>query len=381
MDTDYIGDALTEESLQRSREQAVKDARTAFFQKQPTPPAVQAIQFRLYSAHDLLNMPPERWLVRNVIPAEGAIALYGASASGKSFLALDLSAAIASGKDWFGYRVAAAPVLFVALEGAVGMRKRVAAWEHHNRRPLPDCLHFVLDAPDVRKLTDVSQIIETAQKAGGVGLLVIDTLSRAAPGAEENSSKDMGEIIANLKILQDSLGCAVLVVHHTGKDATKGLRGHSSLFAALDAAIEVKRDGCCRSWALAKSKDDADGAQHPFALKDVDLGEDADGESVTSCVVVCDEGKAGVASVKFPRGSNQRIAKEALAQPFRDSRDFNKGDAPFGRPCLNVTTAIEIVARCLVCDQKRRKERAAYAINGLVANGIYGSKDDWIWCK
>jgi putative DNA primase/helicase len=379
METDYLGDTLTEEALQRSREQqSVNDVRVAFLQKHTAPPDVHTIQFRLHSAHDLMNMPPERWLVRGVIPAEGTIAVYGASGSGKSFLVLNLCAAVANGEDWFGYRVTAAPVVYVALEGAVGMRKRVAAWERHNGRPLPDRLHFVIDALDVRKLTDVSQIIENAQKAGGVGLLVIDTLSRAAPGAEENSSKDMGEIIENLKFLQDSLGCAVLVVHHTGKDATKGLRGHSSLFAALDAAIEVKRDGC-RSWLVAKSKDDADGAQHPFALKVVDVGEDSDGEPVTSCVVMRDEGASAIARVKLPKGGNQLIAVNALAQPLRESRDFGKGDAPPDRPCIKLDTAILIVTARMPCEEVRRKERAKSTIKSLVVNGVYGAKDGWIW--
>ena len=91
----------------------------------------------------------------------------------------------------------------------------------------------------------------------------------------------------------DLTGGLVVLIHHTGKDATKGLRGHSSLFAALDAAVEVSRDGERREWKVAKSKDGQDGDEHPFRLEVVELGEDGDGEPVTSCVIAPEEAPAG----------------------------------------------------------------------------------------
>ncbi|MGC8703819.1 MAG: AAA family ATPase, partial [Thiomonas sp.] len=92
-------------------------------------------RYRLRSAAEIAALPPVRWLVRGVLPAEGLAALFGASGSGKSFLALDLAAAIAEGRRWFGYRVNAAPVVYVGLEGEAGLSQRVQAWEKHHRRP------------------------------------------------------------------------------------------------------------------------------------------------------------------------------------------------------------------------------------------------------
>ncbi|WP_322040817.1 helicase RepA family protein [Burkholderia diffusa] len=380
MGTDYIGDTVTDDSIRRSREQhAAEVARADFLVKRSAPVAAQC--YRLQTANDLMNAPAQRWLVRGMIPAQGTVAMYGPSGSGKSFLVLDLCAAIAGGEDWFGYRVTPAPVVYIALEGEAGLSKRAKAWSAHNHRPVPEGLHFVTQAFDVRNLSDVSDLLEAVQAGGGAGLLVIDTLNRAAPGADENSSKDMGEIIERLRILQDGIGGAVLVVHHTGKDATKGLRGHSSLFAALDAAIEVTRTEGHREWAVAKSKDDADGERYAFALRVVDLGEDDDGELVTSCAVAPDDVAVGVARAKLPQGGNQRIAMDALAQPLRESREFNKGEAPFGHPCIDVETAVITVAAHLTCETKRRNERARSAITALVARGIYGAKDGWLWRK
>lgn len=381
MDTDFIGNAVTDEALQRSRDVAqCKKAREDFFAQQPVPAEVQPMRYRLQTADDLLNAPPQRWLVRGVIPSDGMISMYGPSGSGKSFLALDLCAAIAGDEEWFGYRVTAVPVVYVALEGEAGLSKRAQAWTAHNRRPLPEGLRFITQSLDLRNLSDVSDLVDAVKAAGGAGLLVIDTLNRAAPGADENSSKDMGQIIANLKVLQESIGGAVLVVHHTGKDVSKGLRGHSSLFAALDAVIEVKRDGG-REWSVAKSKDDADGEKRAFTLQIVDVSNDEDGEPVSSCVVAHDEAAAEVSRVKLPQGKHQRIVMDVLAKPFRESRDFGKGDAPFGRPCIELDAAISIAAAHIPCEEKRRNERAKAAITGLVANGIYGAKDGWLWVK
>ncbi|WP_175732596.1 AAA family ATPase [Burkholderia ambifaria] len=352
------------------------DALADLLRAAKTPP----MRYRLQSADDLMNAPPQRWLVRDVIPEGGTVSVYGPSGSGKSFLVLDLCTAIAEGSEWFGQRVASTRVVYVVLEGEAGLSKRAKAWSAHNHRPLPDGLHFITQSFDVRDLSDVSDLVDAIRAGGGAGLLVIDTLNRAAPGADENSSKDMNEIITNLKILQDSIGGTVLVVHHTGKDTTKGLRGHSSLFAALDAAIEVKRDGG-REWSAAKVKDGADGERYAFALRVIDVGEDEDGEPITSCVVTRDDSAVTVECVKLPQGNNQCIAMDALAQPLRESRDFNKGGAPVGRPCIEFDAAVSIVAAHMPVDPKRRKERAKAAITGLVAGRIYGLKDGWLWRK
>ncbi|WP_153074998.1 AAA family ATPase [Paraburkholderia bonniea] len=343
-----------------------------------TPP----MRYRLQSADDLLNAPPLRWLVRGVLPATGFAAVYGPSGSGKSFLALDLCAAIADGSEWFGRRVTAAPVTYVALEGEAGLSKRAKAWSVRNACRLPDRLRFITQPLDLRKESDIAELSAAVLAGGGRdGLLVIDTLNRAAPGADENASADMGELIESCKELQRRMGGVVLVVHHTGKDGTKGLRGHSSLYAALDAAIEVNRTDSRREWSIAKSKDDEDGARNPFVLRVVELGDNEHGEPVTSCVVEPDESTREVQRVKLPQGGNQRIALDALAEPLRQSCDFGKGDASPAHPCIEIEAAVPIVAGRLACDAKHRNERARAAITGLVARGIYGTKEGWLWRK
>ena len=77
----------------------------------------------------------------------------------------------------------------------------------------------------------------------------------------------------------------MILIHHTGKDPTKGMRGHSSLLAALDAAIEVKAKANLRSWRVEKAKDGEEGQQFDFTLERHAVGFKRDGTPRMSCAV------------------------------------------------------------------------------------------------
>ena len=336
-------------------------------------------RFRLMTAADLAALPPVRWRVRGVLPQEGIAAIYGPPGSGKSFLALDMLAAIAAGRWWFGYRVQAAPVLYVALEGEAGIAQRVQA--HQARHGGAERMRFLAAPLDVRQPTDRADIVRAAKAAGlAGGVLCIDTLAASAPGMDENTSADMGEVIAGLKALQSELGGLVLAVHHSGKDQARGMRGHSSLLGALDAVIEVSRNDDRREWRTAKSKDGSDGDAHPFRLDVVELDTDDEGEPVTSCAIEPTERPAeGIRRAALPGGGNQRLAYDAIAAALKDVRTYGKASAPPGRPCIELEAAVTAAAVALPCDQKRRRERAQQAVTGLVSRGNLKHQEGWLW--
>ncbi|MCB2019151.1 MAG: AAA family ATPase, partial [Hydrogenophaga sp.] len=270
---------------------------------EPPPPEPR---YRLLTADELRDLPPLAWCVRGVLPAVGLAALFGPSSSGKSFLGFDLAAAIAGGWRWFDHRVTPAPVVYAALEGEAGFKLRAQAWEMHRGRRLPDGLRLMLQP---FKLTEPQDVADLAAVVPSGAVVFIDTLNRAAPTADENSSRDMGEILEAARQLQAATGGLVVLVHHTGKDAARGLRGHSSLFAAMDAAVEVSRDGDRREWKVSKSKDGQDGAAHRFGLEVLALGTDEHGDTITSCVVTPGEGCAGRTPRLTPA---QRMAQDSL---------------------------------------------------------------------
>ena len=342
-------------------------------------PAKPAPRFKLLNSADLHALPPLAWRVRGVLPAQGIASVYGPSASGKSFLVLDMAAAIAEGCEWFGYRVNACPVVYVCLEGAAGFRLRVEAWEQQHGRTLPAGLRLVLQPFKLTEPQDVADMAAAVLSVGAGAVTFIDTLNASAPGIDENASRDMGLVLEAAKSLQAMTGGLVTAVHHSGKDATRGLRGHSSLFAALDAAVEVSRDGDRREWKVAKAKDGADGEAHPFRLEVVDLAPDAEGEPVTSCVVCPDETPQDATRSRLPRGGNQKVVLDALGELLRKSAAFGKAGALPQRPCVETEAAVEAIAPRLPCEPLRQKERTRQALTGLLASGVLMSREGWLW--
>lgn len=332
-------------------------------------------RYKLLGADDLRDLPPLAWRVRGVLPAVGLAALYGPSASGKSFLAFDMAAAIAEGSRWFNCRVEAAPVVYAALEGEAGFKLRAQAWEVSRGRALPDGLRMMIQP---FKLTEPQDVRDLAAVVPAGAVVVLDTLNRAAPTADENSSRDMGEILEAAKTLQAATGGLVMLVHHTGKNAAAGLRGHSSLFAAMDAAVEVSRDGERRDWKVAKSKDGQDGETHAFRLKVETLGVEPTGEAITSCVVVRDAALEEVRAVKLPQGGNQRLVWDALRPMFKAGTTGKPGAPPL-RPCIELEAAVTAAAGKLTVTPDRRAERARAAIAGLVTRSLLGCNEGWLW--
>ena len=332
-------------------------------------------RYKLLGSAELHALPPLAWRVRGVLPAVGLAGLFGPSASGKSFLGFDMAAHIAKGSRWFDCRIEAAPVVYAALEGEAGFKLRAQAWETYNGQTLPDGLHMVLQP---FKLTDPRDVKDLAAVVPAGAVVFIDTLNRAAPTADENSSKDMGEILEGAKRLQSLTGGLVVLVHHTGKDATKGLRGHSSLFAALDAAIEVSRDGDRREWKVAKAKDGADGDAHPFRLQVETLGIDAYDDPITSCTVRVDNSVEDVKRAKVPQGGNQRLVYEGIRAMFKDGISGKPGAPPL-RPCIELEAAVSAGAARLTCASDKKTSRARDAITGLVSRGVFGLNEGWLW--
>ncbi|WP_292931706.1 AAA family ATPase [Novosphingobium sp. PASSN1] len=337
-------------------------------------------QFRLLDRSAIMAQPPLRWRVKWLFPETGIGAVYGPSGSGKSFLGFDLGMSIAAGSKWFGYRTTACAVTYVILEAESGLRNRVQAWEAHNGTVVPSGFKAIAQP---FQLAEAEQVEELGAILPQGGVVIIDTLNRAAPGLDENSSQDMGRILAGMKRLQEITGGLVLVVHHTGKDASKGLRGHSSLFAALDGAIEVERSANGRRWSAAKVKDGEDGTAITFALHVVDLGNDADGDPITSCAAGPDTG--AIFRPNPPGGKHQKEALAAIRHALSTSVAFGQGGADPQTACLRIDDAVTQASTAMVgVEKKRRSSRAREAVQGLISGGhlqrgLDASQDEWVW--
>ena len=264
----------------RSRQNKEKKDTDAFIQQFNKP----KLSFFLTSA-DLKKLSPPTWLIKNVIPETGFGIIYGKSGTYKSFLTIDLLAHIANGRAWFGNNTKQKPVIYIPLEGKSGISKRIEAWRVHNHSN--DQILSIFENINFKDKNNIEYLIEKIKDArldGGV--ICIDTLAQAGGDMDENSSKDMGNMIKTFQYIQQELGGIVLVVHHTGKDETKGMRGHSSLYASLDFALECTAHGnLSAQFKIAKSKDSESDKGYKFKMSVINLGYDEDGELITSLAV------------------------------------------------------------------------------------------------
>lgn len=222
-------------------------------------------------------------LIDGLLDAGAASVVFGPSNVGKTFVVLDMAHAVATGRPWAGRATTRSGVLYLALEGGGGIRKRFAALQLDHPGAVPSNLVLSCATIDMCGSPDSAQDIIDAVGTipGGCGLVVVDTMARAMNGGDENSAVDVGKFVSNIDAIRRATGAHVLVVHHTGKEVGRGARGHSSLRAAVDTEIEIAA-GAIKN---PKQRDHDLAEDMAFALEGVALGNDAKGRPVKSAVV------------------------------------------------------------------------------------------------
>ena len=287
-----------------------------------TPPDY-AGEYRIVSAAEFTQRPPLSWIVKSVFPRADLGVVYGPSGSGKSAFVLDLGIAIARGEWWRGNRVRKGRVLYLAAEGADGVSGRLKAYAKHHGIDLSSLpIDVLAEQPNLLDLGCVAKVARSVVAVGQFDLIIIDTLAQVMQGADENSSQDMGRALRHARAIGENTGAMVLLVHHSGKDASRGARGWSGLRAAADVEIEITQDRALRCAQITKLKDGPEGGAYAFELDPVNLGADADGDPITSIVVryvASDDRPTGAASK--PKGENQRLILKAVdaLSPFPET--------------------------------------------------------------
>ena len=240
------------------------------------------------SVGDLLTQPDkDNWLIKNYLELDSTTLLYGASGSGKSFVAVDMACSIATGTSWQGQDTEEGAVFYIAGEGHSGFKKRFRAWQQQNNVTLQDKPLFLsqttIGLPDdtnLHKLTDEIDLLvaETGHKPK---LIILDTLARCLIG-DENFAKDIGGFIQSLDTLRLKYGCCVLTVHHTGHTEANRARGSSALKAAMDTELSLKDTKGTIELSITKQKNHEAPASLHFKLEQIDLGNDINSAVITS---------------------------------------------------------------------------------------------------
>ena len=281
--------------------------------------AAKRARFSLTHVSEIAQRDPPEWIVDNLVPQADLVMMYGNSGAGKSFLALDLSFAVASGFTWFNQCSKKGPVVWIAAEAAGAMRNRAKAYAQARGVQLETTeLHVIeqtlslMDREDARILTEVLGEVRPR-------MIVVDTLAAASGGANENSGEDMNQVLNHCRQLHAATGAMILLIHHSGKDASRGARGWSGIRAAVDAEFEVSYNASSpiRTLTVTKQRDGTDGTVMPFRLLAVPLGFD----DATSCVIeYLDETMLGTKAQNALGGTQKATFQViyALASEFGD---------------------------------------------------------------
>lgn len=324
-------------------------------------------------------------IVKGLIDPGAFVLIYGPSGSGKSFFTADLGQHIATGRAWRGRKVAAGLVVYIAAEAGASILKRFVAWRDNRvsetleRVPLA----VLTRGPNLISGTDfetlAAQLASLQQEAGlPLTLVVFDTLSRSMPGGDENKAEDMTRAIQAADHLRDQFNCATVFVHHSGKQIDNGARGHSSLFAAADLVLQVV-DGQAK---VEKVRDGVSGELFPFVLEPVEIGLDADGDAVMTCLLNVAE-TAVKREGRAPTGQNQRLVLPALRDMAQERGERSPGTTAVPKGVLLVSM-VQAIERCVPKfggddPAFRVREKIRTAILGLQAAGFVGVHGDIIW--
>lgn len=250
----------------------------------PTHPMIKEIEW----FDDLSPVLESLFLIKEMLDRGAMSVVYGPSNSGKTFFSLDIAYHVATRSMWRDRRISGGTVLYLAAEGGRGIVNRISALKAiYTDARVPLAIRRAgLDL--LRPEADVQRVIDLANEIGPVALIVVDTLSRVLAGGDENGPVDMTAFVSNVDRIRQETGAHIMVVHHTGKDAARGARGHSSLRAATDTEIEISVDTATgmRTAIVQKQRDYSGGQEFYFQLERVELGHDQDGDPVSSCIVV-----------------------------------------------------------------------------------------------
>lgn len=342
-----------------------------------------ALAAKIVRANDVRPLLASPYLVKGWLDRGAMSVVYGESNVGKSFFALSIAHHVARGVRWAGCRVVGGPVFYIASEGGRSFVNRVAALDGPSERlvviPLSvDLCGSTLDAEAIAAL-----IADEADARGEPALLVIDTLARSMGQDDENTAPDMGAFVRNVDLIREKTSAHVMVIHHSGKDRAKGARGHSSLLAATDTEIELTGEGDTVVAEAKKQRDMANGRRFAYRLAEVELGQDQDGDAVTTCRVepceVPEKDTKGAALSDL-----QKITLEALRQFVDDHGTPNPGGTGWPEPGRFRTVPEDDFRRFASAkhhheDPHGRARAVRRSIEALQAKGVVQTNQGRIW--
>lgn len=241
--------------------------------RQPT--LLDAPRFTPIALDDVALTAEPPWLIEGLLPARGLACVIGEPKCGKSFMTADMLCTVAQGVPYAGRATLHGPVIYLTGEGVSGFKRRLVAMRQHRGiegQGVP--FYMIEDVPNLgSQTTDLPQLLAEldafiAQRCPeGPRAIVLDTLARCMGDGDENSARDMGRFVNCCGVIERRFGCVVVVVHHVGKDPSRGGRGSNALNGAADVTMLVKKGQTHSTVAIEEMKDGREGQTWQFRLQ------------------------------------------------------------------------------------------------------------------
>ncbi len=329
-------------------------------------------KFRRVPVHEIAERDPPKWLVEDLLPETDLAMIFGPPSSGKSFAALDLAFSVSQGFTWFNRKTKQGPVVWIAAEAAGAMRNRARAYAQARGVKLENSnLEVIEQTLSLMSQEDVSALTDVLTQDPPI-LIIVDTLAAASGGANENSGEDMNVVLTNCRLLHEATGALILLIHHSGKDASRGARGWSGLHAAVRAEFTVTHnaegDSPIRVLTVTKQNEGIAGVKLPFKLNVIHLEFDND---ISSCVIEhLDEAVLDQKNRQQLGGTQQIVFK--IAYQLAENAD--------GVAMLQDVYDEATITMVKPAEGKRdtRKQHIKQALESLVERGYLSISDDQI---
>ena len=374
---------------------------------------------------------PYEYSIKGLIPRKESVLIYGASQSGKSFFTQEIAMAVARGEDWCGRKVRRGLVIYCAAEAGTGfIDLRMPGYAAGKDIDVFEFLPFVClsrkfdlfgdEKAVVDLIAEIKEIVAVVNaKCIELGLapveleaVVVDTLNKTTPGMDEINGKEVGVVMARLDRIREECDCGLWLVHHKNANGDRP-RGHTSLYAAFETAIEIGRivdaktgmaetyndDGKPRDkrfMKVHKQREGEDGRQFPFYLRGVKIGIDEDGDDIYSCTVEwIDEGRNQMSKERSrPQAATERAYARMTDQNRIVYRALRRALEEYGVPPparLGLPKSVQRVVDRKYWNQvygenftddasdEAVKKAVQRGNNFLIANGFIARSNPWVW--
>jgi hypothetical protein len=245
-----------------------------------------------YFAHETGNLLDHKFVMHPLLSEGEAVMIAADPKAGKTVLAVTMGLHIACGMNLGDSLKVSEPrsVLYFGLEGALAIRRRIKAWavthEITDEIPMFSVTTSYKLSTEERRIQLATKIVAAEQYCAkhnkpSLGLIVIDTLTKAMGGGDQNDAGDTEEVLSMAKMLHDvGITAAVMFIHHKGK--TGAIRGSTNIEAAVDVIASVVKEGAIVTLSIDKARSIEEGGSYVFEMSNVVLGISEQGQSINA---------------------------------------------------------------------------------------------------